>query len=185
MFGYLAKIDVLRQRHGAGMNSQNLQPGLTVRNSNFNFAVEAAWAAQCRVENLGNVGRANDDDLAAGDKTIHQAEKLRYHALFDFARYFGALGSDSIDLIYKEDGGRMPCRFLENFAEFGFAFAIKLPHDFRAVEVYEVHTALGRNRAGQQGLTCARRSVQQHALRGEDPQPFEHARILQGKLDDL
>ena len=75
--------------------------------------------------------------------------------------------------------------FLEDLAELGFAFAIELPHDLGAVEVNEVHAALGGDRAGEQRLARAGRAVQQHALRREDAQPLEDARVLQRQLDDL
>src|ERR1700688_1527289 len=159
MLGYLAKIDVLRQRHSAGVNSQNLQTGLTVGNANFDFAIETAGTAQCRIKNLGDICRADNDDLAARHEAIHQAEKLRHDPLFDFAGDFGALGSYGINLIDKEDRGRMPRSFLENLAQLGFALAVKLAHDFGAVEVNEVHPALSRDGAREQGFPGAWRTI--------------------------
>ena len=79
------QIDVGRERHGARVDSKNLQPRLRVRNADFDFAIEAARTPQRGIEHLGNIRRADDDDLAARHEAIHQAEKLRHDALFDFA----------------------------------------------------------------------------------------------------
>src|ERR1700675_955668 len=185
MFGDLAEIDVLRQRHGAGVNSQNLQTRLTVGNANLDFAVESTGAAQCGIENLWNVRRANHNDLAACDKPIHQAKQLGDHTLFDFACNLGALGSYGIDFVDKENGGSVPCRFFEYLTKLSLALAVKLAHDLGTVEVNEVHPTLSRDRACQQSLAGAWRAVEQHAFRSENPQTFEDARILQRQLDDF
>src|SRR5208283_1901505 len=137
---------------------------------------------QSRVKHLGDVGRTDDDDLAARDKAVHQAEKLRHNALFDLADHFGAFGRHSIDLVDEEDRRRVARRFLEDLAELGLALAVELPHNFRAVEVNEVHAAFRRYGAGEQGLACAWRTVQQHTLRRENSQPLEDARVLQRQL---
>src|ERR1019366_353673 len=93
MLGDLLEVDVRRDRHGARVDLEDLQPCLGVRNADFDFAIEATGTPQRRVKNLRDVGRADNDDLAARHKAIHQAEKLRHDALFDLARHFGAFGS--------------------------------------------------------------------------------------------
>ena len=73
MLGDLLQVDVRRERHGARVDPQDLQPGLSIGNTDFNLAIEATGTPQCRIQNLGDVGRADDDDLTARDKAIHQA----------------------------------------------------------------------------------------------------------------
>src|SRR5882672_1626993 len=114
------------------MDLENLEPRLGVRNTDFDFAIEAARSPQRGVKDFGNIGRANDDDLAARYETIHQAEELRHNALFDFAD--------------KENRGGMARRFLEDLAQLGLALPVKLPHDFGTIEVNEVNAAFGRYR---------------------------------------
>src|SRR5882762_1082756 len=167
------------------MDLENLEPRLCVRNTDFDFAIEAARSPQRGVKNLGNIGRANDDDLAARYETIHQAEELRHNALFDFADHFGALGSHGVDFVDKENRRGMARRFLEDLAELGLALPVKLPHDFGTIEVNEVNAAFGGYGARQQRLTRAWRAVQKHALWSEDSQPLEYARVLQRQLDDF
>src|ERR1039458_9363842 len=148
MFGDLLEVDVRGERHGARVDPEDLQPCLSIRNANFDFAIEATGTPQRRVKNLGDVGRTDDDDLAACDKTIHQAEKLRHYALFNLASHFGAFGSHGVDLVDKENRRRVARRFLENLAKLGLALAVELPHDLRAVEVNEMHAAFGGYSAG-------------------------------------
>ena len=153
--------------------------------ADFDFAIEAPGPPQRRIEHFGNVGGADDDHLAARHEAVHQAEQLRDDALFDLAGHFGALGRDGVDLVDEEDRRRAPRGFLEDLAELGLALAVELPHDLGAVEVNEVHAALGGDGAGQQRLAGAGRAVQQHALRRENAQPLEDARVLQRQLDDF
>ena len=77
----------------------------------------------------------------------------------------------------------MARRVLEHLAKFSLALAVELPHDFRTVEVNEVHAAFGRYGAGQQSFARARRAVQQDALRRQNSQTFEDARVFQRQLD--
>ena len=112
-------------------------------------------------------------------------KQLRDDPLFDLAGHFGALGRDGVDLVDEENRRRAPRRLLEHLAELGLALAVELPHDLGAVEVNEVDAALGRDGARQQRLAGAGRAVQQHALRRENAQPLEDARVLERQLDDL
>ena len=185
VLGNFAQIHVRRERHRARVNSEDLQPRLLVGNSDFNFAIEAAGTPQRRIENFGNIRRADHDDLTARDKTIHQAEKLRDDALLDFAGDFGALGSDRVNLVDEQNRGSMTRRFLEHLAQLGFALAVKLAHDLGAVEVNEVNAAFGSDGARQQSLARARRTIQQHALGRENSQPLEDARIFQRQFDNF
>ena len=167
------------------MNFQDLQPGLAIRNADFDFAIEAAGTPKGRVQHLRDVCRTYHDDLAARDKTIHQAQELRHHPLFNFAGNLRAFRSHGVNLVDKKNRRRMPRRFLENLAELGFTLAVKFPHDLRAVQVNEMNAAFGCHRASQQRLARARRAVQEHAFRRENPQLLEDARILQRQLDDF
>src|SRR5271154_1540865 len=185
MLGNLAQVDIVSERHGAGMDSKNLQPRLIVGNTDFNLTIEAARTPQRRIKNLRNIGRADHDDLATRHKSVHQAEKLRDPTLFPLAGHLGALRGDGVDLVDKEDRGSVPRSFFEDLAKLGLALSVKLPHDFGAVEVYEVHAALSRDGARQQRLASTRRTIQQHALRRENSQPLEDTRIFQWQLNDF
>ena len=183
--GDLAQIDVLGERHRARVNLQDLQPRLRVRHADLDLAIEAARPPQRRIEDLGDVGRADDDHLPARDEAVHQAEQLRDDALLDFADHLRALRRDGVDLVDEEDRGRAPRRFLEHFAQPRFALAVELPHDLGAVQVDEMDAALGGDGAREQRLPGPRRPVQQHALRREDAEPLEERPMLQRQLHHL
>ena len=185
MFGDLLKVDVRPERHGARVDLEYLKPGLGVRDADLDFAIEASRASERRIQDLRDVRGADDNDLAARHEAVHQAQELRHDALLDLAGHFGALGRHGVDLVDEEDRRRAARRFLEDLAELGFALAIELPHDLRAVEVDEMNSAFSRNSPGEQGFSGAGRAVQQDALRREDSQPFEDARMFERQLHDF
>ena len=75
--------------------------------------------------------------------------------------------------------------FFEHLAELGLTLAVELPHDLRAVEVNEVHSAFSRHGASEKRLAGARRAVQQHAFRREDAEALEDPRVLERQFDDF
>src|SRR6202030_3247006 len=103
MFGNFLQIDARSEWHGAGMDLENLQPRLSIWNSNLNLSIETPGTPKRRIENLGNVRGPDNNDLTARHKTIHQAKQLRDHALFNLTDNFSTFGSDGVDLIDKED----------------------------------------------------------------------------------
>src|SRR5437899_3551887 len=121
----LLQIDVGPHRHGARVNLQDLQPRLRVRHADLDLAIEPARAAQRRIEHLGNVRRADDDDLPARDEAVHQAQELRDDALLDLADDFGPLRRDGVDLVDEENGRRAARRFLEHLAELRLALPVE------------------------------------------------------------
>ena len=111
------EVDVGRERHGARVDLEDLQPAWRVRHADLDLAIEAARPSQRRIEHLGDVGGADDDHLAARDEAVHQAEQLRDDALLDLADDLGALGRDGVDLVDEEDRRRAARRLLEDLAE--------------------------------------------------------------------
>src|SRR5260370_25163983 len=79
MLGDFLKIYIIGERHGARVNLENLQTCLIIWHSNFDFAIEASRPSQRRVQDFGNVGRTDHDDLATGCKAIHQSEQWRHN----------------------------------------------------------------------------------------------------------
>ena len=185
VLGDLGQHDVRSERHRARVDFQNLQPRLRVRHADFDFAIEAAGPAERRIEDFRNVRRAHHDHLAARHESVHQTQKLRYDALFDFADDVGALRRDGVDLVDEENRRRMACRFLEDLSELRLALPVELPHDLGAVEMDEVDAALRGDGAREQRLAGAGRTVQENALRREDAEALEDPRVLQRELDDL
>src|SRR3989475_11004191 len=71
-------------RHAARVNLEDLLAATPVRDANLDLPVEATGSAQCGVDRLVPVCRANHDDLAATREAVHQGEELRADSPFHF-----------------------------------------------------------------------------------------------------
>ncbi len=165
------------------MNLQNVQTALFVRHANLELAVKAARAAQCRVKDVRHVRRRNHDHAATRLQTVHERKQLRHHAPFDFAARLLALRRNRVNFVNENDGRSVLLGLLELLTQVFLGLAVILAHDFRTVNHDEVRIRLARHGARQQGLTGARRAVQQHSLRRLNAQTLENLRVLQRQLD--
>ena len=104
--GELLKLNVLVHRLILGMHAQDLLAALYVRTIDRDLAVKATGAQQCRVQNIGAIGRGDQDDRLAFLETVHLDQQLveRLLALVvTAAQASSALTSHSIDLIDEDD----------------------------------------------------------------------------------
>ena len=131
-------------------------------------AVKAAGAQQRRVERLGPVGRGQDDHALAAVKAVHLGQELveGLLALVVAAHGVGAVAlfADGIDLIDKDDAGRLLIGLLEQVAHLGRAHADEHLNELRAGDREEGDVGLARDRLGQQRLARAWRADEQGAL---------------------
>src|SRR5262249_27159211 len=174
------------QRHAARMDLQDVQPSRLVGYADGDLTIEPAGPAQRRIERIGNVGGADDDDLSPRLQPVHEREQLRYDPALDLllAAQRRPLGRDRIDFI-EEDDARPGARLLEYAPQVRFAFAVELVHDLGAAETEELGVGLVGDGAGDERLAASRRAVQENAFRRFDAQPLENFRITQGQLDHL
>ena len=109
----LVHLDILR------MHLQNLHTALEVRLIHDDSSVKTTGAKQRLIQNLGAVGRAQNQDALGAVKTVHLGEQL-VQGLFSLLVASAVLGitasSDGIDLIDKDDTGSVLGRFLEQIA---------------------------------------------------------------------
>ncbi len=112
--GEVGHVHVGGDRHVAKVDLQYLGPAFAVGDADLDFPVEAAGAAQRGVEVVGDVGGADDDDLAAGLEAVHQGEQLGDDAFLDLALDVGAVGGDRVDLVEEDDAGGIRLGFREN-----------------------------------------------------------------------
>ena len=180
-----ANCNVVGQRHAAAVNFQNLLPPVLVGNGDGDFAVEAARPAQGRVQHVGQVGGRQHDNVLTLRESVHQAQQLRHDALFHVADRTIAVRGNGVDLVEEDDARRLPRRLVENLPQVGFALAVELVDDFRAVDGEEVGLGFVGHGPGNQRLAAAGRPQQQHALGRVDAQSLEQFRVSQGQLDDL
>ena len=181
----VGKLDVRRQRHASAVDFENLPPPVPVGNRDRDFAIEAAWPPQGRIERIGQVRRRNDDHVLPLGQSVHQGQKLGHDPFLDVADDLLTLRRDRVDLVEKDDAGRLARGIFEDLPQVGFALAIELVDDLRTVDREETSIGLVGHRAGDQRLAATGRPVEQDALGRVDSQPFKHLGIAERQLDDL
>ena len=153
-------------------------------------AVEAAGAQQRGVEDLGAVGRAEDDHVRAGLEAVHLGEDLveRLLALVvaaaDPAVVARARAPDRVQLVDEDDRRRRLLRLLEEVAHARGAHAHDRLDELRGREVEEGGVRLAGDRAGEQRLAGPGRAVEQDAVRDPRAELRVALRVLQ-EVDDL
>ena len=131
------------------------------------LAVEAARAQQRRVEDVGAVGRRDEDDVGLDVEAVHLDEQLveGLLALVVAAAEAGAtVAADGVDLVDEDDGRGVGLGLLEQVAHAARADTDEHLDEVRAGDRVERHAGLAGDGAGEQGLAGAGRAVEQHAL---------------------
>ena len=90
------------------MNPENLLAPLQVRRADGHLSIEPAGPQQRRIENVGTIGRRDDDDALVGREAVHLDEQLieRLLALFVAERVAAAAAADGVELVDEDDAGR-------------------------------------------------------------------------------
>ncbi len=159
----LLEIDIVAELHVLGVDLKDLETAGGVGDANVDLAIEAAEPTQGRVDRIGPVGGGHDDDVGPSLHAIHEGEELGDDTALNLAVRLLTLGSDRVDLVDKDDGGRVLLRFLESFSQVGLGFAGHLGHDLRTVDEEEEGAGLVGNGTSHQRLTGTGRSVEQDA----------------------
>ncbi len=166
--GELVKPHVLVERLVLGVHAQDRLAALDVGAVDRDLTVKAARAQQRRVEDVGAVGRGQEDHALVLLKAVHLNEQLveRLLALVVTAAEAGAaLASDRVDLVDKDDRRALGLGLLEQVAHARGAHAHEHLNKVRARDAEERHARLAGNGLGEQRLTRARRAHEQAAAR--------------------
>ena len=156
MAASVRQLDVLGQRHSAAVDFQDLLPPVLVGNGDGDFAVEAARPAQGGIQGVGQVGGRQHDDVLPLREAVHQRQQLRHDALFHVADHPLAPRGDGVDLVEEDDARRLAGRLVENLPQVGFALAVELVDDLRAVDREEVGLGFVGHGAGEQASCRSR-----------------------------
>jgi hypothetical protein len=168
------------------VNLEDLQTALHVRAVDRDLAVEAAGAQQRRVEDVGPVGRGDEDHAALDVEAVHLDEQLvqRLLALVVTAAEAGAaMAADRVDLVDEDDAGRVLLGLLEQVADSGGTDTDEHLDEVGTGDREERHPGLARDGARQQGLAGAGRAVQEYALGDLGADGLELRRLLEELLD--
>src|SRR6202023_3227076 len=83
------------------------------------LAIEPARAQQRRIQNVGTIGRRDDDDALGGSEAVHFHQQLiqRLLTLFVAERLAAAAAAHRVELVDEDDARRMTARVLEQLAD--------------------------------------------------------------------
>ena len=104
------EVDVVADLHGLDVDAQDLLAAADVRLVDEHLPIEAAGTEQGRIEHLGAVGRAHDDDALAAVEAVHLREQLveRLLALLVAAhRRLDADLAERVELVDEHDARRL------------------------------------------------------------------------------
>src|SRR5260370_8828874 len=88
--------------------------------------IESSWAEQSRIQDIGAIGRGDEDDTVVGFKSVHLDEELVEGLLalvVSTAEACAAVTADCVDLIDEDDAGGVLLALLEEVADAGSADA--------------------------------------------------------------
>ena len=182
-----AKIDVVGNRHLAGVHAENLFASAHVRTSDNNTAIEAARPQQRRIENVGPVRRGDQNHAVVGLKAVHFDQQLIQGLLalvVSAAEAGAAMASNRVNFVDEDDAGSILLALLEQIADAARTDADEHLDEVRTGDGEERDIGLAGDRAGQQSFAGSRRSDEQHALGDAPAQLLEFLRLAQ-ELDNL
>ncbi len=151
------------------------------------LAVETARTQKGRIENVGTVGRRDQDDAFIGLKAVHLDQQLvqRLLAFVVAAAETGAaMATDGVDFVDEDDAGRILLGLFEHVAHTACADADEHFDEVRTGDGEEGNVGFACDRAGKQRLTGTGRADEQHAARNTSAEPLELLRVAQ-EFDDF
>ncbi len=180
------EVGALGDRFACRMHLQHGAAAGQIRCRDRDLAIEAARPQQRRVEDVGPVGRGDQDDARAVTEAVHLDEQL-VQRLFAFvvasAEAGSALPPHCVDLVDEDDARAVLLGLFEEVAHAGGADADEHLDEVGTRDGEERHAGLARHSTGQQSLSRAWRPVEQHALGDLGAQRLIPAGVLQEVLD--
>jgi hypothetical protein len=167
------------------MNLQHFVPPFLVGYADFYFPVKPSRSTQRRVKRAWTVSCADNYDVSSSAQPIHQSQKLRDDASFNFASDFFPFRRYRVELIDEYYAWSVLLGLLKNLTQPRFRFSVEFAHDFWAVDGVEVRFRLVRDRSGKQRFAASRRTMKQYAFWRFYSQALEKFRVPQRQLHHL
>ena len=181
------EVDVFGHGDLLGVDLEDLFAATDVGTIDDDATIEAAGAEKSGVENVGAVGRGDEDDAVVGLEAVHLDEELVEGLLalvVSAAEACAAVTSDCVDLVDEDDAGGVLLALLEEVADAGCADADEHLDEVRTGDGEEGDVGFAGDCAGEEGLAGARRSDEQDALGDAAAEALELLRFAE-ELDDL
>ena len=175
-------IDVFRQRDLPNMNGEDAFAALHIGSGHNHAPVKAAGAEQRRIQDVGPVGRRNQDDAFVGFESVHFHKQLVEGLLalvMSSAEARSAMPPNRIDFIYKDDARRVFLPLFKQIANPRCAHADEHFHEIRSTDREKRHIGFARDRSRQKGLSGPGGADQQDALWNASTELLEFLRFFQ------
>eukprot|EP00037_Helgoeca_nana_P025280 m.274576 g.274576 ORF g.274576 m.274576 type:complete len:377 (+) comp26901_c1_seq1:1639-2769(+) len=174
---HLARVDL----HDAG-------PGLLVGVGELDLPVKTTRPQKCRVKNIDSVGGRNDLDVVVGLESIKLIQELEHRPLhLTVSGLFRVepLGSDRVELIDEDDGGRLFLCQRKRITDKLCAVTDEHLDQLRASKLQEGGVGLGGARPSHQRLPGTWRAIHQAALWWANSNGGETLLVLERQYDCL
>ena len=181
------ELHVVTERNAPSVHGENALTPVQVGPRHDDATVEAAGAKDRRIEDVGPVGRGDDDDTLARLEAVHLDEELveGLLALVVTPTHPGAtMATDGVDLVDEDDAGRVLLPLLEQVADARGADADEHLDEIRAGDAEERDARLAGDGAREERLARARRTHEQDALGNAATETLKLLWVLQER-DDL
>src|SRR4249920_1504140 len=207
MHGVLARATVFREVVGVQRQldrdvlGEDVARSLGVGALDLDLHIQPPGAEDRRIDHVLTVGRTDDDDVFQTLDTVDLAEQLRHDRVLHIRRHARPAGTEQrVHLVEEHDhrgalAGLFSCP-LKDQPDVPLGLADVLVEQLRALDVEEVGLALALpgglrdllgqrvgDRLGDQRLSAARWTVQEHTLRWAELVLTEEVRMEIGKLD--
>ncbi len=182
----LEQVHAGSHRLPAGVHLQDHVPAGEVGRLDADLPVEPAGSQQRGVEDVGSVGRGDQDHPAAHVEAVHLHEQLVEGLLplvVSAAHAGSAVPADGVDLVDEDDRRGVLLGLLEQVAHPGGPDADEHLHEVRPGDRVEGHPCLAGDGAGEQRLAGAGGAVEQHALGDLGADGLELRGLLEELLD--
>ena len=186
--GDLTQVDLRGQRLALRVDLEDGLAALQVGGLDSDLAVETARAQQRRVEDIGAVGRRDEDDVGTLVEAVHLDEELVQGLLalvVAAADTAATVATHGVNLVDEDNGRRVLLRALEQLTHAGGTHADVELHELRAGNREEGGIRLAGHGLGEEGLTGSGRTVEQDAARNTRTHLVELVRGRQELADFL
>ena len=181
------EVDVFGHGDLLGVDLEDLFAATDVGTIDDDAAIEAAGTEKRGIENVGAVGRGDEDDAVVGLEAVHLDEELVEGLLalvVSAAEACATVTADGVDFVDEDDAGGVLLALLEEVADAGCADADEHLNEVRTGDGEEGNVGFAGDCAGEEGLAGARRSDEQDALGDAAAEALELLRFAE-ELDDL
>ena len=152
-------VHIVGKRNLLGMNGEDAFASLHIGTVDHDPPIEAAGPQQRRIENVGTVGRRDEDDTLVRLEAVHLDEQLIQRLLsfiVSAAKAGAAVSADCVDLIDKDDAGSVLFALLEEVANARGADADEHLDEVRAADREERNVGFAGDGTGEERLAGSR-----------------------------